>query len=158
MYKFLMVSCYQEPIFSILTILTYVCSLKMSPLHFINNQLTVWLTGFCSQPYKSYTICICTNYLFRHGVYNSNKYMCVLYVHTHTSPFQALLGIIMLIPSDIGQLINSFNAAAWIFYGLCFASLLIMRITRRRDNRPYKVCANVHCYSIYVKVVTQALQ
>ena len=45
----------------------------------------------------------------------------------------------MVIPSDIEQLINSFNAAAWIFYGLCFASLLIMRITHRRDKRPYKV-------------------
>lgn len=47
----------------------------------------------------------------------------------------------MLIPSNLGQLINSFNAAAWIFYGLCFASLLIMRITHRRDIRPYKVCS-----------------
>ena len=46
----------------------------------------------------------------------------------------------MLMPGDIGQLINSFSAAAWIFYGLCFASLLIMRITHRRDERPYKVC------------------
>ena len=40
---------------------------------------------------------------------------------------------------NIESLINSFNAALWVFYGLVFVGLLIMRVTHRNHPRPYKV-------------------
>ena len=40
---------------------------------------------------------------------------------------------------NIESLINSFNATFWVFYGLVFVGLLIMRVTHRNQPRPYKV-------------------
>ena len=40
---------------------------------------------------------------------------------------------------NIESLINSFNATFWVFYGLVFVGILIMRVTHRNQPRPYKV-------------------
>ena len=55
----------------------------------------------------------------------------------------------MVIPSNLSQLVNSYSLAVWIFYGLVFVGLLIMRVTHRDVKRPYKVSAyvnNMHMY------------
>lgn len=40
---------------------------------------------------------------------------------------------------DISSLIESFNAALWVFLFLSFISVLIMRFTHKDDKRPFKV-------------------
>ena len=49
----------------------------------------------------------------------------------------------MIIPSNLNQLINSYSLAMWVFYGLAFAGLLIMRVTHRDVKRPFKVCIHM---------------
>ena len=41
---------------------------------------------------------------------------------------------------DIENLIDAFSAATWVFYGLSFLGLIIMRFTHKKKRRPYKVC------------------
>jgi len=53
--------------------------------------------------------------------------------------FNAMIALLMVIPSDIGSLIDFFSFTAWIFYGGAMAALLVMRYTRKNDPRPYKV-------------------
>ena len=62
---------------------------------------------------------------------------------------QSFFIIIMIIPSNLTQLVNSYSLAVWIFYGLVFVGLLIMRVTHKDVPRPYKVC---ECM-LYVSVV-----
>ncbi len=45
----------------------------------------------------------------------------------------------MIVIGDISELLNGLSAAAYLFYILSFSSLLIMRVTRRREPRPFKV-------------------
>ncbi|XP_066983939.1 b(0,+)-type amino acid transporter 1 isoform X1 [Macrobrachium rosenbergii] len=53
--------------------------------------------------------------------------------------FNALIALVMVIPSDIASLIDFFSFTAWIFYGGAMAALLIMRRTMKDTPRPYKV-------------------
>nr|XP_045621961.1 b(0,+)-type amino acid transporter 1-like isoform X3 [Procambarus clarkii] len=53
--------------------------------------------------------------------------------------FNASIALIMVIPSDIGSLIDFFSFTAWIFYGGAMAALIIMRYTMKDAPRPYKV-------------------
>ncbi|CAL4142536.1 unnamed protein product, partial [Meganyctiphanes norvegica] len=53
--------------------------------------------------------------------------------------FNALIALLMIIPGNIGSLIDFFSFTAWIFYGSAMGALLLMRYTKRDDNRPYKV-------------------
>ncbi|XP_069957239.1 b(0,+)-type amino acid transporter 1 isoform X3 [Cherax quadricarinatus] len=53
--------------------------------------------------------------------------------------FNAAIALIMVIPSDIGSLIDFFSFTAWIFYGGAMAALIIMRFTMKDAPRPYKV-------------------
>lgn len=53
--------------------------------------------------------------------------------------FNATIALIMVIPSDIGSLIDFFSFTAWIFYGGAMAALLVMRYTMPDAPRPYKV-------------------
>ena len=45
----------------------------------------------------------------------------------------------MIIPGDIGSLIDFFSFTSWIFYGLTVLALIILRFTDRDAKRPYKV-------------------
>ena len=45
----------------------------------------------------------------------------------------------MILGGDIEFLLDGYSAVMWIFYGLTFAALLIMRITHSSVKRPYKV-------------------
>ncbi|XP_068250088.1 b(0,+)-type amino acid transporter 1 isoform X3 [Palaemon carinicauda] len=53
--------------------------------------------------------------------------------------FNALIALVMVIPSDIASLIDFFSFTAWIFYGGAMAALLVMRRTMKDTPRPYKV-------------------
>ncbi|XP_050740397.1 b(0,+)-type amino acid transporter 1-like isoform X1 [Eriocheir sinensis] len=53
--------------------------------------------------------------------------------------FNASIALIMVIPSDIGSLIDFFSFTAWIFYGGAMTALLVMRYTMPDAPRPYKV-------------------
>ena len=45
----------------------------------------------------------------------------------------------MLIPADIGALLNFFSFTAWLFYGAVALALLILRYKWRDVHRPFKV-------------------
>ncbi len=45
----------------------------------------------------------------------------------------------MIVIGDISELLNGLSAAAYVFYTLTFTSLLIMRVTHKREPRPFKV-------------------
>merc|ERR1719423_367282 len=53
--------------------------------------------------------------------------------------FNAAIALLMVIPSDIGSLIDFFSFTAWIFYGGAMLALLVLRRTRPKAPRPYKV-------------------
>ncbi|XP_045125709.1 b(0,+)-type amino acid transporter 1-like isoform X7 [Portunus trituberculatus] len=53
--------------------------------------------------------------------------------------FNAAIALIMVIPSDIGSLIDFFSFTAWIFYGGAMTALIVMRFTMPDAPRPYKV-------------------
>ena len=63
---------------------------------------------------------------------------------------QASLASVWVLIGNIDSLINSFNAAIWVFYGLVFAGLLIMRVTHRNQPRPFKVTTRILCIIICV--------
>ena len=50
----------------------------------------------------------------------------------------------MILVGTINQLIDAFNAASWVFYGLAIGGLLIMRITHEDVPRPFKVGVRFH--------------
>lgn len=53
--------------------------------------------------------------------------------------FTAALAIAMVIPGNIGSLIDFFSFTAWLFYGLTVGSLVLMRFTRKNLERPIKI-------------------
>jgi len=53
--------------------------------------------------------------------------------------FNAAIALLMVIPSDIGSLIDFFSFTAWIFYGGAMLALLVLRKTRPDAPRPYRV-------------------
>ncbi|KAK3600937.1 hypothetical protein CHS0354_004146 [Potamilus streckersoni] len=53
--------------------------------------------------------------------------------------FTCSIAMLMIIPSDVGGLIDFFSFASWIFYALTALALIILRFTRRNDHRPIKV-------------------
>lgn len=67
------------------------------------------------------------------------------YLHIHRltpSPaliFNAFLSLCMIIPGDIGSLIDFFSFTAWLFYAATFLALIVMRRTKKDKPRPYKV-------------------
>ncbi|XP_062817996.1 B(0,+)-type amino acid transporter 1 isoform X3 [Anolis carolinensis] len=52
--------------------------------------------------------------------------------------FYGAVGIIYIIPGDINTLINYFSFAVWLFYGLTIAGLIVMRFTRKEQERPIR--------------------
>lgn len=53
--------------------------------------------------------------------------------------FTVSLGICLIIPSDLGLLIDIFIFSSWLFYGWTTLALLILRYTQPNLHRPYKV-------------------
>ncbi|KAA0192525.1 hypothetical protein HAZT_HAZT009698, partial [Hyalella azteca] len=66
------------------------------------------------------------------------------FVHVHKKTpstaliFNAIIALLMIIPSDIASLIDFFSFTAWIFYGGAMVALLVLRRTRPHAYRPYK--------------------
>ena len=52
---------------------------------------------------------------------------------------QTTAATVYAVSGNVSSLINGFNAAVWIFYGLNFAGIIILRITERNRPRPFKV-------------------
>ena len=73
-------------------------------------------------------------------LYRSILFTYIIMVCIFVILIQSIFIIIMIIPSNLTQLVNSYSLAVWIFYGLVFAGLIIMRVTHRDVKRPYKVC------------------
>ncbi|KAK7481704.1 hypothetical protein BaRGS_00027077 [Batillaria attramentaria] len=53
--------------------------------------------------------------------------------------FTLSIAICLIIPSDLGILIDIFIFSSWLFYGLTTLSLLVLRYTQPHLKRPYKV-------------------
>jgi len=53
--------------------------------------------------------------------------------------FTAVLTLVFLIPNDFDSLVNAFSFTAWLFYGLVFAGVIVMRFTHPDMPRQYKV-------------------
>ena len=66
------------------------------------------------------------------------------------------MATIMISVGDIGELIEAFSAAAFVFYMLVFISVFIMRVTHRDQPRLFKV----HLYyTLYMyKIITYSYQ
>ncbi|KAL8559421.1 hypothetical protein ACOMHN_045218 [Nucella lapillus] len=66
---------------------------------------------------------------------------CFNYTPIPSLVFRMVISLLMIIPGDIGSLVDFFSFTAWLFYGLTFASLVIFRYRTRwcRAHRIYKV-------------------
>ncbi|GAB1609263.1 b(0,+)-type amino acid transporter 1-like [Argonauta hians] len=64
----------------------------------------------------------------------------------------AIIALIMIIPGEISSLIDFFSFTAWLFYGLAFLSLLVMRVTKRKQKRPFKVFLPVPILMLLIAV------
>lgn len=58
--------------------------------------------------------------------------------------FQSVLGILMIIPGDIGTLIDFFGFTSSIFYCASMVALIVMRFTKKNEHRPIKVGYHLH--------------
>ena len=70
------------------------------------------------------------------ALYDINIVICNL---TLNVLLQAMMATIMIGVGDIGELIEAFSAAAFVFYMLVFIAVLIMRVTHRDKPRLFKV-------------------
>ncbi|XP_050399176.2 b(0,+)-type amino acid transporter 1 isoform X1 [Patella vulgata] len=62
------------------------------------------------------------------------------------------VALLMIIPGSISSLINFFSFTAWCFYGMTFASLLVMRYTKKDTPRPYKVPIVIPILMVFVSI------
>ncbi|XP_071089047.1 b(0,+)-type amino acid transporter 1-like [Haliotis cracherodii] len=53
--------------------------------------------------------------------------------------FTIFIALLMIIPGDISGLIDFFSFTAWMFYGMTFLSLIVLRFRMKDAERPYKV-------------------
>ncbi|XP_046556123.1 b(0,+)-type amino acid transporter 1-like [Haliotis rubra] len=53
--------------------------------------------------------------------------------------FKIFISLLMIIPGDIGSLIDFFSFTAWAFYGMTFLSPIVLRFRMKGAPRPYKV-------------------
>ena len=68
------------------------------------------------------------------------------------SCFQITLGVIITAAGNISDLISSFSAAIWVYYTLSFISLLIMRVTYKDEERPFKVFFVVPLLMVFISL------
>ncbi|XP_036366097.1 b(0,+)-type amino acid transporter 1-like [Octopus sinensis] len=66
--------------------------------------------------------------------------------------FLAIIALIMIIPGEISSLIDFFSFTAWLFYGLAFLSLIVMRFTKKDEPRPFKVFILVPVVMLIISV------
>ena len=57
--------------------------------------------------------------------------------------FQCILSVLYVFGGNIQQLINGVGVSLWVFYLLVFISCIIMRVTKRKAKRPFKVCGHL---------------
>ena len=66
------------------------------------------------------------------------KFILDSFTHSY-SPVQAFAASVFVFSGDVEALIGRFNAAQWVFIGLVFVGLLIMRVTYSHEKRLFKV-------------------
>uniref|UniRef100_A0A1X7TBH0 Amino acid permease/ SLC12A domain-containing protein n=1 Tax=Amphimedon queenslandica TaxID=400682 RepID=A0A1X7TBH0_AMPQE len=66
---------------------------------------------------------------------------------------QGLLTCLLIVIGSIGHLIDGLTTLMWVFYGLVFVGLLVMRFTRRQETRPFKSSGPFLIY-IYVLMLS----
>ncbi|KAK3086047.1 hypothetical protein FSP39_012620, partial [Pinctada imbricata] len=64
---------------------------------------------------------------------------CKRYTPFPSIVFTIFISLIMIIPGDIGSLVDFFSFTAWIFYGLNASTLIAFRIQKKDEPRPIKV-------------------
>ena len=47
--------------------------------------------------------------------------------------------MVLVAIGNIGELINAIGVTIWLTYGLVFGAAVIMRFTKSKEERPYKV-------------------
>ncbi|XP_063109461.1 b(0,+)-type amino acid transporter 1 isoform X4 [Cavia porcellus] len=52
--------------------------------------------------------------------------------------FYGIIATIYIIPGDINSLVNYFSFATWLFYGMTIVGLVVMRFTKKNQERPIK--------------------
>ena len=77
--------------------------------------------------------------------------LCHAFMFT-LSCFQITLGVIITVAGNISDLISSFSAAIWVYYTLSFISLLIMRVTYKDEERPFKVFFVVPLLMVFISL------
>lgn len=65
---------------------------------------------------------------------------------------QGVLTAFFIVVGDIEVLIEVASFLIWVFYGLAFIALLIMRKTRKNEHRPYRVPTIIPWISIFVAI------
>ena len=66
--------------------------------------------------------------------------------------FKVILSSLYASIGSISGLIDSFSAAIWVYYALTFTSLLIMRVTYRKEERPFKVFFVIPLVMVFVSL------
>ncbi|XP_067133337.1 b(0,+)-type amino acid transporter 1 isoform X3 [Centruroides vittatus] len=66
--------------------------------------------------------------------------------------FNAFIAICMIIPGNIGSLIDFFSFTAWLFYGGTMLALIVMRWTKKDVPRPYKVPIIIPIFVLIISV------
>lgn len=68
--------------------------------------------------------------------------------------FNAILSILYVIPGDVGSLIDFFNFAAWLFYGLTMLALIRLRYIEpwKDKHRPYRVHLSIPIFVFIVSM------
>lgn len=64
----------------------------------------------------------------------------------------ALIGACLIIPGDLSTLIDFFSFSAWIAYGFTVLSLLVLRRTEPKTERPYRVPTVVAIFVVITSV------
>ncbi|KAL5022204.1 hypothetical protein ScPMuIL_001359 [Solemya velum] len=64
---------------------------------------------------------------------------CKRYTPLPSILFTTVLALLMIIPLDVGALIDFFSFAAWLFYALTIVCLFVLRWTMKDAHRPIKV-------------------
>ena len=113
-----------------------------------------WCTALCPvYQYSSYNLFVVLYFGILLMVTPILSYFSFFYasVLSYTPTIQSFIAAVFIVASDINFLIDAFSSVAWVFYGLSFVSLLIMRVTHRKTPRPYKVV--FVCIGISMKCV-----
>ena len=77
--------------------------------------------------------------------------------HMSNSLSQFVGGSVMILLGDISELLNGLSGVIYLFFALIFISLLILRVTRSREPRPFKVSMHTPLRGVYFELLNPIL-